>query len=152
MVTPNEREAIDPREPHSERHGHLWRGQLVGHSAYARRMDVRQVLSTVVGPIAVLLDLQIKYLLVQTWACKNVVASTVVLHLTSLFFLLVALGAGLLALSEWRGAGRENPGDLGGREGRTRVNAAMGVGLSLISAWIIVAMWLPHFFISPCKQ
>jgi hypothetical protein len=128
-----------------------YRGE-VGHSALPARWDVMQVLGTVLGPIAVLLDLQIKYLLVQTWACKNVVASAVVLHLTSLVFLLVALGAGLLALREWRGAGREDPGDLGGREGRTRVNAAMGVGLSLMSAWIIVAMWLPHFFLSPCKQ
>lgn len=128
-----------------------YRGEI-GHSALPARWDVMQVLGTVLGPIAVLLDLQIKYLLVQTWACKNVGASTVVLHLVSLFFLLVALGAGVIALGEWRGAGRDDPGDLGGREGRTRVNAAMGVGLSLMSAWIIVAMWLPHFFIDPCKQ
>ncbi len=128
-----------------------YRGE-VGHSARPARWDVMQVLCTVAGPIAVLLDLQIKYLLVQTWACKNVVASTVALHLVSLFFLLVSLGAGVLALREWRGAGRDDPGDLGGREGRTRVNAAMGVGLSLMSAWIIVALWLPHFFISPCAQ
>ena len=124
----------------------------VGHSARPARWDVMQVVCVVGGPLAVLLDLQIKYLLVQTWACKNVVASTVALHLVSLAFLLLALGAGALSLKEWRGAGRENPGDLGGREGRTRVNAAMGVGLSLLSAWIIIAMWLPHFFIGPCQQ
>lgn len=136
---------------HEER-GYHYQGTEVGHSERPARWDVMQVLCTVGGPIAVLLDLQIKYLLVQTWACKNVVASTVVLHLASLLFLLLALAAGFVAVREWGGAGRDDPGDLGGREGRTRVVAAMGVGLSLMSAWVIVAMWLPHFFISPCKQ
>lgn len=139
------------REHGAEHHGHEYHGQLVGHSDLPRRWDVRQVASTVGGPLAVLLDLQIKYLLVQTWACKSE-WSALALHLVSAVFLLVALGAGALALAEWRGAGRDDPGDLGGREGRTRVNAAMGAGLSLMSAWIIVAMWLPHFFLSPCRQ
>jgi hypothetical protein len=145
-------------------HGrHEFDGQRVGHSDGLAGHDVRQVLCTVLGPLAVLLNLQIKYLLVQTWACKSA-WSPVALHAVALLMLLVSLGAGLLALREWRGAGkvgaseghaplsRWDPGDLGGREGRTRVNAAMGLGLSAMSAVIIVAMWLPHFVLGPCQQ
>jgi hypothetical protein len=135
----------------------------VGHSARPARGDVRQGLCLVLGPLAVLVDLQIKYLLVQTWACKST-WSPIALHGVALAMLAVSLLAALLAVREWRGAGRVgaseghaplfrwDPGDFGGREGRTRVVAAMGLGLSVMSAWIIVAMWLPHFILGPCQQ
>jgi hypothetical protein len=147
----------------SKEHGHSFEGHPVGHSDRVAGHDVRQVLCTVLGPLAVLLDLQIKYLLVQVWACKSPVASAVALHLTALFFLLLALLAGWLALAEWRSVrppagyahaplSRWDAGDPGGREGRTRVVAAMGLGLSALSALVIVALWLPHFVIGPCQQ
>jgi len=136
---------------HEHEHGHEYGGKPVGHSALAARHDVRQVLAVVLGPLAVLLDLQIKYLLVQVWACKSPAASFWVLHGVAFTMLLVALAGGALALKEWHRAGREDPGDLGGREGRTRVNAAMGLGLSALSAVLIVAMWMPHFIIGPCQ-
>ena len=121
------------------------------YSAPPARADVAQVLGVVGGPVAVLLGLQAKYTAVQLWACKSA-AGPLVVHLAALATLLLAVAAGVVAHRQWRGAGREPPGDAGGREGRTRTLAAIGVGLSALSALTIVAQWLPQLFISPCHQ
>jgi hypothetical protein len=112
--------------------------------------DVAQVLGVVGGPLAVLTGLTAKYTLVQVWACKSGAGSMVV-HLVALATLLLTLGAGLLALSQWRRAGREEPGDIGGTPGRTRMAATLGVGLSAMSAVVVIAQWLPQLFVSPCQ-
>lgn len=128
-------------EPHSPE---------VGYSEPVDRADVAQVVGVVGGPLALLLGLQAKYTLVEVWACKSA-AGPLVVHLTALATLLLAVGAGVVAHRQWRGAGREDPGDLEGREGRRRTLAAVGLGLSALSALIIVAQWLPQLFISPCQ-
>ena len=112
--------------------------------------DVAQVLGVVGGPSALLLGLTAKYTLVEIWACKAN-AGPLVVHLVAILTLLLALGAGMLALSQWRLAGREAPGDFGGTEGRTRKMATLGIALSLMSAVVIIAQWLPQFFVSPCQ-
>lgn len=135
----------------------------VGRSERPAGHDVRQALAVVLGPFAVLGHLQLEYLLVQVWACKSA-WSPVVLHGVTLLMLALALLGGALALVEWRRAGdasardghapltRWDPGDHGGRAGRSRVMAAMGLGISALSVWIIVAMWLPHLVLGPCQQ
>jgi hypothetical protein len=57
----------------------------------------------------------------------------------------------LLALTQWRRAGREAPGDIGGKEGRVRMMATLGIASSAISAVFVVAQWLPQLFVSPCQ-
>ena len=132
-------------DPRARRHQ-----EETGYSAPPPRVEVLQVLAVVGGPVALLLDLQVKYALVQTWACKSH-ASAAVLHLVTVVTLLLAAGAGVLARRQWRAAGREDPKDLAGAEGRTRTMAAVALGLSALSVLVIVAMWLPHAFISPCQ-
>jgi hypothetical protein len=112
--------------------------------------DVAQVLGVIGGPMALLIGLLAKYTLVEIWACKSD-AGPLVVHLVALATLLLALGSGLLALGQWRGAGREVPGDIGGTEGRTRMMATLGVASSAMSAVVIVAQWLPQLFVSPCQ-
>jgi hypothetical protein len=129
---------LDPRSPE------------VGYSHRVSRDDVAQIVGVVGGPLALLMGLQAKYTLVEMWACKSA-AGPIVVHLVALLTLLLALGAALLAHRQWRGAGREPPGDPGGREGRRRTLAAVGLGSSLLSALVIFAQWLPQFFISPCS-
>jgi hypothetical protein len=121
-----------------------------GYSEVPARTDVAQIVGIVGGPIALLIGLQAKYTAVQIWACKSA-AGPLAVHLAALATLLLAVGAGVVAWRQWPGAGREDPGDHGGPAGRTRVLAAFGVGMSALSALVIVAQWLPQLFISPCQ-
>jgi hypothetical protein len=123
--------------------------EKVGHSAPIAGHDIAQVVGLVGGPLALLVGLQAKYTLVQVWACKSD-AGPLVVHLVAILTLLLALGAGVVALTQWRRAGREAPGDVPGTPGRTRTMATLGVATSALSALVIVAQWLPQFFVSPC--
>jgi hypothetical protein len=123
----------------------------IGYPDPIARSDVAQIVGVVGGPIALLLGLQAKYTVVEVWACKSS-AGPLVVHLMALLTLLLAVGAGVIAHRQWRGAGREDPGDPADRAGRTRTMASVGVGLSALSALIIVAQWLPQLFVSPCAQ
>ena len=75
---------------------------------------------------------------------------TVVHHLVSLAGLLAALWAALVAHREWR---RIGGGEAGGSEpgvsGRSRFLAALGILTSALFALVIVAQWLPTFFLDP---
>lgn len=113
------------------------------------RASVAQVAGIVVAPIALLTGLQVKYTLVELWACKSP-AGPVVLHLVALVTLAITVGAGVVAHRQWRLALRADPGDPDGREGRTRTLAALGVGSSALSAFVVLSQWLPQFFLSPC--
>jgi hypothetical protein len=120
--------------------------------AYSERpagRDVAQIVGVIGGPVAVLAGLTAKYTLVEIWACTSA-AGPLVVHLTALATLLLAVGAGVVAHGQWRAAGREDPGDLDGTEGRTRTMATLGVGMSALSALFVVAQWLPQLFVSPC--
>jgi RsiW-degrading membrane proteinase PrsW (M82 family) len=100
-----------------------------------------------VGPTAMLMQLEINYALVP-WACGT--GHTWPLHVVSLFALVVTVAAGFLAYRIWR---RVPTGeDSGGALARSRFMAAVGVLISLLMALVIVAQWLPVFFHSPCER
>jgi hypothetical protein len=70
-------------------------------------------------------------------------------HAQTLVFLLGALASMLLALREWnrlRPAQSQEPGVLG----RSRFLAGLGVITSAFFSLVIVAEWVPMFFLSPC--
>ena len=123
---------------------------LVTWSEPVARPDVAQVMGVIGGPLAVLTGLTVKYALVEIWACKSG-AGPIVVHLVAAATLLLVLVAGLVALSQWRRAGREEPGDIGGIVGRTRMTATLGIGLSAMSAVVVIAQWLPQLFVGPCQ-
>lgn len=159
MPVPSGHEGSDPRVdermPHElapRRHvpSEAARDHIVTWSEPVARHDVAQVLGVVGGPLALLAGLQAKYTLVEIWACKSS-AGPLVVHLVALATLLLTLGAGALALSQWRRAGREEPGDAGGTLGRTRMAATLGIGLSAMSALVVIAQWLPQLFVGPCQ-
>lgn len=100
-----------------------------------------------VGPTAMLMQLEINYALVP-WACRA--SHTWPLHLVSLLALLLTVVAGMLVWRIWRRV-RTNE-DSGGVLGRSRFMAAVGVLISLLMALVIVAQWLPVFFHSPCER
>lgn len=123
-----------------------------GYSRWPARGDVAQTIGVVGGPLALLLGLQVKYTIAQMWACESTTAVLLV-HVTALATLLLAVGSGVAAASQWRPALRgADPGDEGGPVGRTRTLAVVGVGLSALSALVIVSQWLPQLFLDPCRQ
>ena len=126
--------------------------EAAGYSRWPVRGDVAQTIGVVGGPVALLAGLQVKYTIVQMWACESGTA-TVLVHLTALVALLLAIGAGVAAASQWRPAARgADPGDEGGPVGRIRAMATVGVGVSALSALVIVSQWLPQLFLDPCRQ
>ena len=101
-----------------------------------------------VGPTAMLLQLQINYALVL-WACAN--RHTWPLHLVSLIALIVTVVAGFLAYRIWRRLAALHE-DSGGTLARSRFMAAVGVLISLLMSGVIVAQWLPLFIHGPCER
>ncbi len=109
------------------------------------------LLTSVLGPpVAWLLQFQARYSLVD-WACVH--HKVIVLHLTSLVFLLASVGAGLLGWTRWKQSGGKNNPDLtsAGR-GRSQFLALLGVSSSSIFSLVIVAQAIPAFIIDPCRH
>jgi hypothetical protein len=100
-----------------------------------------------VGPTAMLLQLEINYALVL-WSCAT--GRTWPLHLVSVLAVLFTLAAGLLAHRIWRRLATSE--DSGGPFARSRFMAAVGVMISLLMAAVIVAQWLPVFLHHPCER
>jgi hypothetical protein len=122
-----------------------------GYDEPAARPDLKQMFGIIGGPLAILAGLQAKYAVAQLWGCGSTTAN-IANHAVALLSLMLALGAAALARGQWRNAGREVPGDHDGADGRTRTMAAVGVGISLFSAIVIVAQWLPQVVLHPCLQ
>jgi hypothetical protein len=96
---------------------------------------------------AALLQVEIAYLSVSR-ACRQ--GSAVPLHVESAVALLLALGG------VWAGWRAWSPGSRGFDEkgadpaARTRFLAAVGTLLGGLFVLVVVAMWLPIFFLDPC--
>jgi hypothetical protein len=100
-----------------------------------------------VGPTAMLLQLEINYALVL-WACAT--GHTWPLHVVSLLALLATIVAGVLAYGVWFRMNTDE--DSGGPLARSRFMAAVGILISLLMAAVIVAQWLPVFIHHPCER
>jgi hypothetical protein len=102
-----------------------------------------------VAPLAFLCNLQADYTLAQK-LCPG--GRTALLHFVTLFFLLLALLGGLIAWRNWARAGQLWPDESEERVVRNRLMAAVGVMISLLSALIIIAQWIPQFIFNPCMR
>ena len=101
------------------------------------------------GPIATLMLEESNYALVL-WACSA--QKSWPLHLLSVVALLLTLLAGTLACRNWRRLGRNGDEDGPGPVPRSRFMAAVGMLISLLSALVILAMWIPVFIYGPCQR
>jgi len=93
------------------------------------------------------LELQTTYPLVE-WTCAS--KNHWVIHVTFLFFLLLAALPGWIAFtqSKLEGSGeRQSAG-----AGRRRFMAVLGLMLSGTFVLLIFAQWIPIFFVDPCLQ
>ncbi|MFN2637117.1 MAG: hypothetical protein ABR585_08830 [Gemmatimonadaceae bacterium] len=99
------------------------------------------------GPVAGFLNVSIGYPAVDR-AC--VTDSSLVLHVLTLLFLAVAVGAGLTA---WRLHERVGDRELTGRGllPRSRFMTSVGILTAALAALGIIMQWIPVFFLRACQ-
>ena len=100
------------------------------------------------GPLAFLCQLQINYVLVP-WACTT--GHRFVLHLVSLFALLIVLSASFIA---WRIRGRlrdVTDHQSGGPVARSKFMAGLGLLTSALFLLLIIAQEIPNVVMNPCQ-
>lgn len=116
--------------------------------------DARHILAQATGfllpPIATLAGMQIAYAVVDA-TCRTGRQDVPAVHVVRFVTLLVVLGAGFVAWREWRSVGVEHPGDGGSRATRVRFTAWVGVFSAGLFSLVVIAQWLPAFFLSPCQ-
>ena len=100
------------------------------------------------GPVAWLLQFQIKYALVP-WACAS--GHVFVLHLVTFGGLAIAAAGGFVAWREWQRSGREWPKTTGGPQMRSRFMAVLGLLISVLFFIVILAQGIPIFVLNPCQ-
>ncbi len=76
---------------------------------------------------------------------------TWLLHLVTLAALLGTAAAGGVAWNRWRQVGSGNEIEFGGLATRTRFMALFGMVSSAFFFLVMVAEWLPSFFVHPCQ-
>lgn len=99
------------------------------------------------GPIAWSIALTAGYPLVAV-SCDA--ETTLPLHLLLAVMLLVSIASGVVALREWRRAGRGWSNEGGGTLARSRFAAVLGLLSSGLFALVIVAQWLAVLLLDPC--
>lgn len=102
----------------------------------------------VLGPVAVLGNMQAAYSLAPV-VCERWPAATI--HVIHAAMLGLAIVAGLIALRCWRTAGRDWPLDDDGPLPRSRFLGAVGVMFSALSALVVLSQWLATFMLNPCQ-
>ena len=106
-------------------------------------------LGTLLGPIAALLNQQLMYS-VNMWACGH--RMPIVVHIVPVVCLSLAVGAGLMALRDWRAVGRGVEDEEATVDTRTRFVALLGMSISFFSSLVILAMWAAAFVFDPCMR
>jgi hypothetical protein len=101
------------------------------------------------GPVLWAVHLQTGYVISRFTCTRGHLAA--VHHAVTLLMLLAAVACTLLALREWRRLGpSDSHGDEAGPLGRSRFLAGLGILSSGLFSLVIVAGWVPMFFLSPC--
>jgi hypothetical protein len=108
-----------------------------------------QWLGVLGGPVAWAMQLQANYALVPH-ACKT--GQTRWLHLSTIFFLLLALCAVAAARHAWKASKRTLPASGDSAEARSSFMGRLGVLNSGLFALVIIAQAIPILFFDPCEQ
>jgi hypothetical protein len=115
----------------------------------ARARVARQWFSVLGPPVAVFLQQQLAYVLVQP-ACLR--RATLLLQLPALAGLAVTCSAGTLAWREWTRAGRRFSTDGGAAIRPDLFFGLVGLAMGSLAMTVILAQWLPTLFLDPCQH
>jgi hypothetical protein len=105
------------------------------------------MLGVLLAPTVLIAGLQLAYQFVPH-DCRT--RSSLLGHLIHGSTLLVCLAGAFIAWTEWQRQGGAWPEEEAGPAGRSHLLGAVGVLISLLSALIAAAQWMPTFFLSPC--
>ncbi|HEY8309796.1 MAG TPA: hypothetical protein VIG47_04535 [Gemmatimonadaceae bacterium] len=104
------------------------------------------------GPLAALTNEQIEYVMVS-WSCGRFDAtSRYLLHAVPIALILLCVVSGLVAWSA-----RTHPVDASDEHAtnadrsRRGFMALLGVGLSVLGILVLLAQWMPVWYLSPCS-
>jgi hypothetical protein len=106
-------------------------------------------LGVLLGPIVALVTQGLVYS-ATSWTCGRDIGAT--MHLIPALSVIVSVGAGVSAYSNWRAVGKGVEDERGAVATRTRFLALMGIALSAFSTLVILAMWLSIFVFAPCMR
>lgn len=98
-------------------------------------------------PLLALMALQTKFTMVS-WACSTGQQWTI--HLVAVIFLVFTALGGVLAHRSWRAMGSLRSLDGVSGEQWTSFVLVLGMLMSVISTLLLLAMWLPDFFLGAC--
>jgi hypothetical protein len=101
-----------------------------------------------VGPLASLTALELGYVLVER-ACAS--GQMLPVHLAFLGCFLATAATGWLSWREWQRWGSRLSSEAGGREGRSRFLATLGLIGAPLFGLVIVAQWSAVLFLHPCQ-
>jgi hypothetical protein len=110
-------------------------------------VDVRLWFGFLGAPTAWAIGLGVQYALIEG-ACDGQARAP--LHVASVVTLLIALGAGWVALQDWTALGRPMGVQGGDPAGRRGFMVTMGVALGALFVLAILAQWLGVAFLHPC--
>ena len=103
-----------------------------------------------IAPLAIAFSQQqLAYELVG-WACRH--SSTAAIHAVSAAALLLVLAAGLLAWRALDRVGWRASGEARSDAAPERFVAALGILMAGFSTLLILAQWMPAFFVHPCQR
>jgi hypothetical protein len=109
---------------------------------------ISQWAGNLLAPIAFLMQLEVAYALVPR-ACRA--GDILPVHLAHAGALLIALGGMAIALRQWQRWGQDWPVDGPGPETRSRFMATLAVLVSGGFVLVMLALWLPTFWLHPCQ-
>ncbi|HEX6049517.1 MAG TPA: hypothetical protein VFZ21_09615 [Gemmatimonadaceae bacterium] len=111
--------------------------------------DLKQWVSFLGGPFAVLLNLEVSYAIVD-WACLS--ANDWSLHLVHFVSLVLAVASAWLGRSLWKATGDAWPDSGPGSTSRSRFLVAMGALGGLLFPLVILAQWVTVVVLGPCRR
>jgi hypothetical protein len=114
------------------------------------RHIMAQALAVLGPPLATLAGMQAGYAVVDVF-CRNGHNPGAALHAVRAVTLAVILGAGVLAWREWDQVGMHLPGNGGDQTARVRLLSWIGVFSAALFSFVVIAQWLPAFFLDFCQ-
>lgn len=103
----------------------------------------------VIAPLVALINEEVAYVVVP-WACHR--GAPLLIRIVPAISLVVVVVLGLVSLRDWRRAGRGTHTDDATLADRTRFIALAGIGLSGLSALMILWSWIATWMLSPCAR
>jgi hypothetical protein len=102
----------------------------------------------IIAPLLALTSIGIGYALVP-WVCSQ--QRPLVLHATTLVFLVVTLALGLLSWMEWRRTGPGYGADRGDEGQRAGFLSLLAMSSGAFFSLVILAQWITQWFIPACQ-